>query len=87
MTNQSDLFARDTAGRTTLFCAAERGDLSEVRQIIFSLAGTGLWPQRLSLIDVKDSSGLTAADVAEQAGHKEIADLLRSEQMRMGFFE
>jgi hypothetical protein len=85
--NQSDLFARDSAGRTILFSVAERGDLEEVRQIIFSLAGTGLWPQRLSLIEVKDSSGLTAADVAEQAGHQEVADLLRSEQMRMEFFE
>ena len=87
MPNRSDHFARDSVGRTSLFYAAERGDLEEVRQIIFSLAGTGLWPQRLSLIEVKDSSGLTAADVAEQAGHKEIADLLRSEQMRMEFFE
>ena len=55
--------------------------------MIFSLSGTGLWPQRLALIEVKDSSGLTASDAAEQAGHKEIADLLRGEQMRMEFFE
>lgn len=87
MTNKSDLFAQDTVGRTALFYAAERGDLKEVRRIIFSLAGTGLWPQRLSLIEIRDSSGLTASDVAEQAGHKEIADLLRGEQMRMEFFE
>ena len=87
VTNQSDLFARDSIGRTTLFYAAESGDLEQVRRMIFSLAGTGLWPQRLSLIEIKDSSGLTASDVAEQAGHKGIADLLRSEQMRMEFFE
>ena len=87
MTNQSDLFAQDSVGRTTLFYAAARGDLEQVRRIIFSLAGTGLWPQRLSLIEIKDSSGLTAIDVAEQAGHKEIAELLRGEQMRMEFFE
>jgi hypothetical protein len=55
--------------------------------MIYSLAGTGLWPQRLALIEIKDSSGLTASDVAEQAGHKDIADLLRGEQMRMEFFE
>jgi len=87
VTNQSDLFARDSIGRTTLFYAAESGDLEQVRRMIFILAGTGLWPQRLSLIEIKDSSGLTASDVAEQAGHKEIADLLRGEQMRMEFFE
>ena len=87
MTNRSDFFARDSVGRTTLFYAAERGDLKEVRRIIFSLAGTGLCCQRLSLIGIKDSSGLTASDVAEHAGHKGIADLLRGEQMRMEFFE
>jgi hypothetical protein len=84
---KQDLFARDSTGRTTLFYAAERGDLDQVRQIIFSLSGTGLSCQRLSLIQIKDSFGLTASDVAEQAGHKEIAELLHSEQMRMEFFE
>ena len=87
MANQSKLFAQDSTGRTTLFYAAERGDIDQVRRIIFSLAGTGLWPQRLALIEIKDASGLTAADVAEQADHKEIADLLRGEQVRMEFFE
>ena len=87
MTNKSDLFVQDSIGRTALFYAAERGDLKEVRRIIFSLAGTGLCCQRLSLIEIKDSSGLTASDVAEQAGHKGIADLLRGEQGRMEFFE
>jgi ankyrin repeat protein len=87
VTDTSDLFAQDSIGRTALFHAAERGDLKEVRRIIFSLAGTGLCCQRLSLLAIKDSSGLTASDVAEQAGHKGIADLLRGEQMRMEFFE
>jgi ankyrin repeat protein len=87
VTNRSDLFAQDSVGRTALFYAAERGDLEKVRRIIYSLAGTGLWPQRLALIEIRDSSGLTASDVAEQAGHKEIADLLRGEQARMEFFE
>ena len=40
-----------------------------------------------ALIQIKDSSGLTASDVAEQNGHMRIADLLRGEQMRMEFFE
>jgi len=87
MTNKSDLFERDSLGRTALFYAAERGDLEEVRRMIFSLIGTGVGCQRLSLIEIRDSSGLTASDVAEQAGHKEIADLLRGEQARMEFCE
>ena len=87
VTSKSDPFVQDSLGRTTLFYAAERGDIDQVRRIIFSLAGTGLWPQRLSLIEIKDASGLTAADVAEQAGHQEIADLLRSEQVRMEYYE
>jgi ankyrin repeat protein len=87
VTHGPDLFTQDAAGRTTLFYAAESGDLDQVRRIIFSLAGTGLWPQRLALIAIKDASGLTASDVAEQAGHEEIADLLRGEQARMEFSE
>ncbi len=87
MTRGADLFARDSEGRTSLFYAAERGDLEQVRRIIYSLAGTGLSCQRLALLVIKDSSGLTASDVAERAGHEEIADLLRGEQMRMEFFE
>ena len=55
--------------------------------MIFSLAGTGVCCQRLSLIETKDSSGSTAADVAERNGHPEIASLLRGEQMRMEDFE
>ena len=85
--NHSDHFARDKLGRTRLFHAAEHGDLDEVRSIIYSLTGTGISPQRLSLITIRDASGLTAAEVAEQAGNQEIADLLRSEQMRMEYFE
>jgi len=85
--NNSDHFARDSSGRTRLFYAAERGDLEEVRRIIYNLAGTGLSPQRLSLITIRDSAGLTAAEIAERAGNQEIADLLRGEQMRMEYFE
>jgi len=81
------MFERDSNGRTALFYAAERGDIDMVRQMIFCLSGTGLSLQRLSLLVIKDLNGLTAADVAEQAGHKEIASLLRGEQGRMEFFE
>jgi hypothetical protein len=85
--NSPDRSGRDSVGRTDLFFAAEKGDIEEVRRIIFSLTGTGVCCQRLSAIAKKDSSGLTAADVAEQAGHKEIADLLRGEQVRMEYYE
>ena len=78
--------AQDARGRTSLFDVAERGDLDGVRRIIFGLPGTGLWPQRLALIEALDASGLTAADVAEQAGHQEIASLLRGEQARMEYY-
>jgi ankyrin repeat protein len=77
----------DVAGRTPLFYAAELGREDEVREIIFSFRGTGMSPPRLALIAQKDALGLTAADVAEQNGHEEIAQLLRSEQGRMEFFE
>ena len=78
---------QDARGRTPLFHAAERGVEEEVKAIIFGFRGTGLMPPRLKLIATKDHSGLTAADVAEKNGHKEIADLLRKEQVRMEYYE
>ena len=79
-------FEKDARGRTPLFDAAERGNLEEVKSIIFSHAGTGLSPARLALITIKDNAGFTAADVAEQNGHEAIAQLLRSEEGRMEYF-
>lgn len=70
-----------------LFDAVQRGSLDTVHEIIFSLPGTGFAPQRLAFIEIEDHDGLTAADVAEQQGHTEIANLLRAEQARMEFFE
>ncbi|MFV1949347.1 MAG: ankyrin repeat domain-containing protein [Anaerolineales bacterium] len=81
------LFELDALGRTPLFYAAEKGLEEEVREMIFSLRGTGLSLPRLKLITTKDHSGLTAADVAEENGHKDIARLLRVEQGRMEYFE
>ena len=78
---------QDVHGRTSLFYAAENGLVEEVKKIIFSFRGTGLFPPRLALITTKDRSGHTAADVAEQNGHEEIARLLRSEEGRMEYFE
>lgn len=80
-------FVRDAYGRTVLFAAAEQGRQDDVSRIIFSLAGTGFAPQRLALIVIEDNDGLTAADVAEQGGHRAIAELLRGEQARMELFE
>jgi ankyrin repeat protein len=81
------LFEQDALGRTPLFYAAEKGLEEQVSEMIFSLRGTGLFPPRLALIAMEDHEGLTAADVAEAAGHEEIARLLWSEQGRMEFFE
>lgn len=79
------LLEQDALGRTPLFYAAEKGLEEQVREIIFSFRGTGLSPTRLKLIATEDHAGLTAAEVAEQHGHKEIARLLRSEQIRMEY--
>ena len=81
------LAEQDIVGRTPLFYAAEHGLMEEVKEIIFSFRGTGMFPPRLALITQKDVTGMTAADVAEQNGHEEIAQLLRSEEGRMEFFE
>jgi ankyrin repeat protein len=81
------LFEQDALGRTPLFYAAEKGLEEEVREMIFSLRGTGLSLPRLKLITITDHSGQTAADVAEENGHEAIARLLQGEQGRMEFFE
>jgi hypothetical protein len=84
---RKQLGERDERGRTPLFYAAERGLLERVKEIIFSFRGTGMFPPRLALITKEDHEGRTAADIAEENGHEEIAQLLRSEQGRMEFFE
>ena len=87
MSNTPYHFTLDTFGRTRLFYAAESGNMEEVHRIIFSLAGTGIGCQRFSLLSIIDNGGHSAADLAEQAGHKEIAALLRSELVRMEYYE
>ena len=82
-----DFFKTDKRGRTTLFYAAEKGDIKAVKAIIYKLVGTGISCQRLALINRTDREGLTAIDVAEQAGNSDIAALLRGEKMRMEFYE
>lgn len=82
-----DPFARNETGRTSLFHAAERGDMEEVKRILSRLRGTGFGPPRLALLEITDAEGLTAADVAERHGHMEITELLRHERDRMDCFE
>ena len=84
---QADFFKTDKEGRTTLFHAAEIGDIETVRSIVFKLTGTGISCQRLALINKKDAKGLTAIDAATKAGNKEIADFLLGEKLRMEYFE
>lgn len=84
---QNSFFKTDVRGRTTLFYAAEIGDIEVVKAIIYKLAGTGVSCQRLALINRKDMDGLTAIDVAEKTGNREIANLLQTEKMRMEFYE
>jgi hypothetical protein len=81
------VFSEDDKGRTILFHYAATGDIEQVKSIIFKCTGTGMSPQRLALISHKDHEGLTAADVARNAGHDEIANLLNDEQGRMEYFE
>lgn len=80
-------FKTDDLGRTELFFHAASGNIKEVERIIFSLVGTGMCPQRLSMIMHRDNEGKTAADLAEENGHTEIVNLLKSEECRMSFFE
>ena len=80
-------FKTDKRGRATLFYAAEIGDFKTVKAIIYKLAGAGMSPQRLALINQRGVEGLTAIDLAEEARNSEIAALLQSEKVRMEFFE
>ena len=84
---RSKYFNTDSMGRTSLFYAAETGDMDAVKAIVFKLRGTGIFPQRLSLIDMKDEHGDTAIDAAKKSGNEEIASFLLGEKLRMEYFE
>lgn len=80
-------FETDEKGWTSLFYAARDGDMEEVRSILKGVRGTGIFPPRQALIELKDAEGLTAIDVAKRAGHKEISDYLDGERIRMEYCE
>ena len=82
-----DPFAKDEKGRTALHHAAARGVETEVWAVLAKVRGTGAFPPRQGLIELRDADGLTAADLAERGGHAKIAELLRGEVSRMEFFE
>lgn len=80
-------FAIDELGRTALHRACEQGDRETAWDLLNQVAGTGVSPQRQSLLEMRDHSGRTAADAADAAGYVELAAELRGEWMRMDFFE
>ena len=80
-------FAVDELGRTPLHRACERGDREAAWAILRTFAGTGIFPQRQSVLEYRDASGRTAAEVAEHAGYSSLAEELRAEWMRMDMFE
>lgn len=83
----AELFTQDQMGRTALHHAAQRGDLDAAWGILRSVAGTGIFPPRKSLLEVRDHHGMTAADLAARAGHIEVAETLNHEWVRMELFE
>lgn len=87
MNKPVDLFKEDDIGRTPLFYAVASGNIQDVENIIFKLAGTGIGCQRLSLISHKDQTGITAAELARKLGCEEIRQLLSRELVRMEYYE
>ncbi len=61
--------------------------MAAVREMIFGLRGTGIFPPRQSLIEKQDADGITAADLARRGGHDAIAELLDHERLRMEYHE
>lgn len=75
-----------------LFEAIRNGDIELVKRLVFSLAGTGIFCQRLGLLEMKASDGYRAEDLAKACSgyskkHEEIYEFLKSERIRMEFFE
>ncbi len=82
-----NLLGVDKNGKTILFYAVETGNLKIVKLLIFSLVGTGIKPQRLSLLQIKDNERNTAEDIANKRGFKKIRELLGTERYKMEIFE
>lgn len=87
MTEHPGPFDVDQMGRTELMKRASDGDMPAVERIIYSLLGTGIFCQRLSLICLTDNEGKTAIDAAREGEHEAIDELLSHEQRRMEWYE
>ena len=82
-----DLFHVDDVGRTALFYAVERGDEKILWILLEAYMGTGLCFQRGALLEIRDHSGRTAEDLAQEKGYMEIRDILQRERHRIDYFE
>ena len=87
MISYPDPFFADEEGRTELMRCALAGDLSAVEKIIFALPGTGIFCQRFALIRKTDNHDQNAIMLAREAGHEDVAELLRKEHDRMYWYE
>jgi len=67
-----DIDLADHFGRTALHYAARDGHL-DVAQVLFRYGAT---------LDIQDNDGDTPADIATAAGHDDIADAIRAEEIR-----
>jgi cytohesin len=71
----ADVLASDDKGQTALMIAAAKGHAELAKALLASFADNN--QQRLDYLNQKDKSGKTAAKVAEDASHKELAALFR----------
>jgi ankyrin repeat protein len=82
-----NLFERDEKGNTALFYISEKGDFEMFKTVVCSVPGTGIFPQRLALLEIKNNDNETVLDIAKRKGLKEIQDFIESEILRMEYFE
>ncbi|PAA56209.1 hypothetical protein BOX15_Mlig000705g2, partial [Macrostomum lignano] len=80
-------FAVNGEGRTPLMEAAEAGSWECARHLLHLLRQRRRREKRKSLLNLKDKKGCTAADLAEAAGHPELAEVIRIEIRGLTFKE
>jgi serine/threonine-protein phosphatase 6 regulatory ankyrin repeat subunit B len=71
----ADVAVIDNQGQTSLMHAAAKGHAEVLDLLLRSFAANN--PQRLDLVNLKDKTGKTAAQLAEAAGHQTLAALLK----------